>query len=178
MINSTKLEQNIADIIKEQQIKLGYRNENVRLYYPLLSLERLLGVTCTAEEMRGYLKEFCNQVKETYGEIEVSEENGRFCFLIPPKGSDYIHEHMEEKEFLIDFIQTVRKHGCTMDEVLQVFHQYSEHLHIEKTEHGEFDYLIYFEDGVPDDFLYCLTVEGEHIIYHRFTKEDYEDFGF
>jgi arginyl-tRNA--protein-N-Asp/Glu arginylyltransferase len=173
-----KLEQNMADIIKEQQIKLGYRSEKVRLYYPMLSLERLLEVRCTAEEMREYLKEFCNSVREKYGDIEVSDQKERFCFLIPAKGSDYIHEHREEKEFLSDFIQTVRKHGCTLEEALHVFRQYSDHLHIEKTEHGEFDYLVYFEDGVPDDFLYCLSVEGEHIIYHRFTKEDYEDFGF
>lgn len=178
MINIKKLEQNIADIIKEQQIKLGYRSETVRLYYPLTSLERLLGVTCTAEEMREYLKEFCDCVRERYGDIEVSDQKERFCLLIPAKGSDYIHEHMGEKEFLKDFIHTVGRHGCTMEEALQVFHQYSEHLHIEKPEHGEFDYLIYFEDGVPDDFLYCLTAEGEHIIYHRFTKEDYEDFDF
>lgn len=29
-----KLEQNIIDMIKEEQAKLGYRRENIRLYYP------------------------------------------------------------------------------------------------------------------------------------------------
>jgi hypothetical protein len=47
-----------------------------------------------------------------------------------------------------------------------------------RTTHGEFDYLVYFEDGVPDDYRYCITDEGCHLIYHRFTPEDYEDFQF
>jgi hypothetical protein len=40
----------------------------------------------------------------------------------------------------------------------------------------DFDYLVYFEDGRPDAFRYCLTQEGHHIIYHRFTADDYNDF--
>lgn len=177
-MNFKKLEKNIVDIVKEEQIKLGYRSEKVRLYYPLLSLNRLLGENYSAEQMRKHLKAFCEEVKGIYGEIEISDENERFCFLIPPEGSDYIHEHIAENEFLVEFIDTIRKHGCTLEELLQVFYKYSEHVHVEKADNGEFDYLIYFEDGVPDDFLYCLTVEKFHIIYHRFTKEDYEDFNF
>lgn len=47
-----------------------------------------------------------------------------------------------------------------------------------KTTGTGFDYLVYFEDGIPDDYRYCLSLEGEHMIYHKFTPEDYEDFGF
>lgn len=39
----------------------------------------------------------------------------------------------------------------------------------------EFNYLIYFEDGTPDDSYYCFTEEGEHLIYHRFSKNAYKD---
>ena len=38
----------------------------------------------------------------------------------------------------------------------------------------DFDELLYFEDGVPDEDYYCFKTEGEHLIYHRFTKEDYQ----
>ena len=51
-------------------------------------------------------------------------------------------------------------------------------LNMEKTTGTGFDYLVYFEDGIPDDYRYCLSLEGEHMIYHKFTPEDYEDFGF
>ena len=29
-----KLEQNLIDLIKEEQMKLGYQKETIRLYYP------------------------------------------------------------------------------------------------------------------------------------------------
>ena len=56
--------------------------------------------------------------------------------------------------------------------------RFIEHVHVEKTTGTGFDYLVYFEDGIPDDYRYCLSLEGEHMIYHKFTPEDYEDFGF
>ena len=31
-----RLEKNIIDVIKEEQAKLGYRKEKIRLYYPCL----------------------------------------------------------------------------------------------------------------------------------------------
>jgi len=34
------------------------------------------------------------------------------------------------------------------------------------------------EDGKPDDYRYCVVVEGNHVTYHRYTPEDYNDFGF
>lgn len=39
-----KLIANMTDQIKEAQLKLGYVEETVRLYYPLSSLRMLLGV--------------------------------------------------------------------------------------------------------------------------------------
>ena len=38
-----KLEKNLIDILKEQQMKLGYCDEEVRLYYPLSSLNHFFG---------------------------------------------------------------------------------------------------------------------------------------
>ena len=35
------LENNLIDIIKEEQAKLGYRKEKIRLYYPLSSLNNM-----------------------------------------------------------------------------------------------------------------------------------------
>lgn len=174
----TKLERNLTDMIAEEQLKLGYRREAVRLYYPLASLNRLLDTECDGVHMRQMLMGFCSAMEETYGEIGVTVENDRFCFTMPPKGSAYIHAHQPEHSFLADFINKVREHGCRVEDVFQIFRSYSDHVHIEQIDNGEFDYLVYFEDGKPDTFLYCLTLEPEHIIYHRFTREDYEGFEF
>ena len=36
-MNYTKLTNNLIDLVKEEQAKLGYRKEAIRLYYPLSS---------------------------------------------------------------------------------------------------------------------------------------------
>lgn len=177
-MNYDVLEQNIIDMIEEQQLKLGYLSETVRLYYPLSSLNRFLGTKSSIEEMNGYLLKFSKQTKERLGGAVVSNQGERFCIAIPPKGVEYIHRHQKPNGFLADLIQTIQKHGCTIEEIFEQFYKYSEHVHVEKVDNGEFDYLVYFEDGVPDSYRYCLSVEECHIIYHRYTMEDYEDFGF
>ncbi len=174
----SKLENNMIEIIKEEQIKLGYRRETIRLYYPLLSLNRLLGTDCDVNSMYAVLYSFCDHVRARLGQIDVSNQAERFCFAISEQGSEYVHEHMENTEFIRDLIHTVSRHGVKMDEVLQLFHKYSDKVHVEKFSSGEFDYLVYFEDGQPDDFRYCFTDEECHIIYHRFTADDYNDFQF
>jgi hypothetical protein len=178
ILNFSKLEQNICDVIKEEQIKLGYRKEVIRLYYPLMSLNRFLQAELNIEQMQKVLPEFCHSVEDKLGKIEVSNKGERFCFCFPQEASEYIHTHTEHEGFLYDFIETVSRHDVSIDDVLKQFKKYSDCVHIEKTAHDEFDYLVYFENGKPDSFRYCLKDEGCHIIYHRFTPDDYRDFHF
>jgi hypothetical protein len=177
-VDFSRLEQNICDVIKEDQVKLGYRREVIRLYYPMASLNHFLKTDLTIEGMQQALREFCGTVQGTLGRIEVTNTGDRFCFRFPPEAAEYIHTHTPQEGFLYDFIATVSRHGVTMEEVIGQFRRYSDCVHVEQTANGEFDYLVYFEDGKPDDFRYCLTDEGCHVIYHRFTPEDYEDFRF
>ena len=73
----------------------------------------------------------------------------------------------------------VAGHHATMDEVIELFKAYSARVHVQRMPLGEeFDCLIYFEDGEPDAFYYCLKEDMGHVSYHRFTKADYESFGF
>ena len=46
-----KLEKNLMDVVLEEQAKLGFRREKIRLYYPLSTLNHLLGTQDTAEQM-------------------------------------------------------------------------------------------------------------------------------
>ncbi len=172
-MNFERLEQNITDIVTEQQLKLGYRREKIRIYYPLLSLNRLLGTDQDIPKMKAALAAFRDRVRDRFGEIGITEDSGRFCILLPPEGNAYIHQCNADHSFLENLILITGRHGCRIGEVLDLFR--SCHAHIEKTEHGEFDYLAYFEDGEPDNFRYCLTEEHDHVIYHRFTPEDYQD---
>ena len=177
-MNNTKLENNIMDMMEEQQLKLGYMKETTRLYYPLSSLNRFLETEYTAEEMLQNMQEFCQTVETRLGDVEISRKGERFCILIPPEGAEYVHLCGVSNVFLAELIEMVRKHDTTIEEVLALFSKYSSRVVKEKANHGEFDYLVYFEDGKPDAYYYCIAKEGPHVTYHRYTKEDYEDFGF
>lgn len=172
------LEQNIYDMIEEQQLKLGYLEETVRLYYPLSSLNRFFDAQYSEEEMKVRMLQFAEDVKNRYGKIRISNQGERFCVAIPPEGARYVHERSDKECFLAKLITAIRKTESSLEDVLDVFRMYSDCVHVEKTTHGEFDYLVYFENGIPDSYRYCISQEGCHIIYHRYTKADYEEFGF
>ncbi len=175
-MNFEKLMQNIMDVIAEEQIKLGYRSEVIYLYYPLKSLNSLLGTDSDIYGMNINLSEFSEYAREYLGKIGISNRKERFCIAIPPEGADYVHEHMGENKFLKSFIEAVSKHGCTMEDIEAVFRQYSGKVTVKKIDDGEFDYLVYFTDGKPNDYMYCIKFEGHHAGYHRFTKDDYLSF--
>lgn len=171
------LYRNIVDVIEEGQIKLGYRPETIRLYYPLASLCAFAGEAMDAGRMEAALARFAEAHRDTLGELDISRRGERFCIAVPPQGARYVHEHTDASGFLTEFIHAIGRHGTTMEEVLALFARYG-HAHVEELHNGEFDYLVYFEDGTPDDFRYCITDEGCHLTYHRFTRADYEAFGF
>lgn len=182
-MNFERLERNLIDIIAEQQIKLGYRREQVELYYPANSLNNLLGMNGCIQEIYEALEEFVIRVLPRLGKIGISNKAQRFCIVIPPEGSEYVHGLMEAGgirgiSFLKDFLAVISGHDLTIEEVLAVFARHSSDVRVEKLEDEDFEYLIYFGGGTPDEYRYCINFEGHHVIYHRFTIEDYRDFGF
>ena len=172
-----RLEENLIDLVKEQQAKLGFRPEVIRLYYPVSTLNHFFGSEDTAEEMKARLNGLEVRMKGTLGEVRVTAKGDRFCFLIPETGSVYVHENMKENEFIKALIELVGRHGCTIEEIKELFHSYSDKIITEPMDNEEFDVMIRFDDG-SDPYYYCFKDEGCHIIYHRFLPEDYADFGF
>ncbi len=171
------LENNIMDVIKEEQIKLGYRDEKIRLYYPRESLKNYLGKELTQEELDKSLAAFRVHAAERLGNLEISNAGDRYCILIPASGVTYVHQNIK-REFLEEFIKTIGNHNLTIENILKVFYSHSNKVVCQKENHGEFEYLIYFEDGIPDSYRYCITFEEHHAIYHRFTIADYNSFDF
>lgn len=172
-----RLEKHLVELIKEEQLKLGYQKEKIRLYYPLYSLNHLLHTAYDAEQMQQALQEYGRSGQSVLGELQISHKKDRFCILIPSEGVEYVHLHTKEQDFLRDFIETIRKHFCRIEDIKAVFDKYSDNVHFERVTHGEFDYLLYFENGIPDEFRYCITEEGPHMIYHRYMQEDFKDLG-
>lgn len=188
--NYDNLQRSLVDVTKEEQAKLGYYREDIRLYYPLSSLNHFFGTNVGADEMQRILDGTGEQdhtpiaagmneaLSDKLGMVEVSHRGDRFCFHIPPEGVEYVHENTTENEFIRELVQLVAKHGCTIEEVYQLFTKHSGHVRREPMENGEFDVRIWFEDDAEDPYYYCFKQEGEHMIYHRFLPADYEDFEF
>lgn len=188
--NYDNLQRSLIDVIKEEQAKLGYYREVIRLYYPLSSLNHFFGTNVGADEMQRILDGTGEQdhtpiatgmneaLSDKLGMVEVSHRGDRFCFHIPPEGVEYVHENTTENEFIRELVQLVAKHGCTIEKVYQLFTKHSGHVRREPMENGEFDVRIWFEDVAEDTYYYCFKQEGEHMIYHRFLPADYEDFEF
>ena len=172
-----RLEKNIIDVIKEEQAKLGYRKEKIRLYYPLSSLNHFFQLDVDETGMQEKLSRFSEYEEGKLGSVEVTNKGERFCFHIPEEGAEYVHNNMKENEFIKALIELVGRHGCTIEEIKELFHSYSDKIITEPMDNEEFDVMIRFGDG-SDPYYYCFKDEGCHIIYHRFLPEDYEEFGF
>ena len=171
-----KLEKNLVDLIKEEQAKLGYRKEAVRLYYPLQSLRHFYACTDSVEEMQKRLADFASVAEDTLGAVEISHKGDRFCFVIPESGTEYVHTQMKENEFIIQLVELIGSHHAAMDQIRELFEAQKDPCEIMDMDSDEFDVMIRFTAG-DDPYYYCFKDEGCHIIYHRFLPEDYEDFG-
>lgn len=173
-----RLEKNLIDIIKEEQAKLGFRREAIRLYYPLSSLNHFFETEYSEEEMLNKLQELPDFIKETLGDIKVTSKKERFCFHIPEEGSSYVHDNTKPNEFIKELVELVGQHGCKIEDIIALFKEHNKDIVVEEINNGEFDYLIRFPKENEDPYYYCFHDEGCHIIYHRFLPADYEDFDF
>ena len=162
-----KLERNLIDIIKEEQAKLGFFKEDIRLYYPLSSLNHFFSATDNADEMQARLNALPTSITEKLGQIEISHKGDRFCFHIPKEGTVYVHDNTAPNEFIKSLVELVAKHDCTMNEILDLFHTYSENIITEEMNNGEFDRLIRFAKEE------CLCVQLQLIKQKIFILEEH-----
>ena len=175
-MNHEKLEKNLIDLIKEEQAKLGYREEAVRLYYPLQSLRHFYDCTDSADEMQMRLSDFPAAMSSTLGAVEVTHQGDRFCFVIPESGTEYVHTQMKENEFICRLVELIGSHHATMEQIKALFEAQKVPCVITNMDSDEFDVMIRFTEG-DDPYYYCFKDEGCHIIYHRYLPEDYAEFG-
>lgn len=98
MTGFKKLENSLIDVIKEEQAKLGFKEEKIHLYYPLSSLNHFFSVQDSAEEMLARLQNLPEELTSKLGNVAVSHKGDRFCFYIPEPGSVYVHENMKEND--------------------------------------------------------------------------------
>ncbi len=171
---SSRLEKELTYVLKEQQIKLGFCPGKTRLYYPTSSLMRMLGVG-DEEALAEKLDEELKALAEHFGAVEILRDKRRFCLVLSEQAVKYVKENVPDEGFLCDLIRVAGTHHCTMEEVLAVFRRYSDDVVCEDVQGEDYDHLVYFADGTPDDNYYCFTEEGHHLIYHRFAPEEFAE---
>ncbi|MCD8356932.1 MAG: DUF3877 family protein [Clostridia bacterium] len=177
-MNFEELQQNLIGLVKESQIKLGYSKTPINLYYPAEAICNLLDQELSISKLEDTLQEFTQYALHVLGQVSFSHKDDMFCITISEEGVEYVHEHVENNGFLEAFIDCMSDGHCSLEDVVAVFRQFSDHVTVEESESDEFDYLIYFTDGVPDSYRYCLHEEFGHMIYHRFTPKEFQKLGF
>lgn len=179
-MNYEALTQNLIGMVKESQIKLGYTKTPIHLYFPAEAINHLLDTQLSVAELEAQLAQFAKTVEALLGTLTVSVKDELFCITVPEKGVEYVHENVETSGFLEEFIACMSRPGHTIEEIIAVFRKYSDQVVIEtpSKDTDEFDYLIYFADGKPDAYRYCIHDEMGQLIYHRFTQKEFETFGF
>lgn len=171
------LENSLTDIVAEEQAKLGYQKEAIRLYYPLSSLNHFFNSHMNADEMLKQLSGFGAYTADKLGNVTVSHSGERFCFFLPGQASEYVHENKSKNTFIFELVALLQRNDISLQNVIEFFQKQDKNCIVKEMNNGEFDILIYFSDK-PDRYYYCFKDEGCHIIYHRFLPEDFEDFGF
>ena len=181
-IDFAALEQNIIDFIQEAMAKIGALPGPVSMNYPLDSLNALLGTDCTPETVVPVLRAFRDFARERLGEIKVRLVEGKYCLTVPAEGVGWVAEHAPPNPFLTELVALVAgSFGArrTIEDLLAVFRRYSDRVVCKEIAgEPEFNYLIFFADGKPDSYRYCIDLDPDHITYHRLTPHDYAAFGF
>lgn len=157
--------------------KTGISKRSHPVILSLSSLNHFFDVQEREEQMLHRLQHLPETWQEKLGDVGVTAKKERFCFYIPEQGSVYVHEHEKPDEFIRELVELVGRHGCTMQEIRELFCKHSSHVECQKIENGEFDWMFRFAEDEEDPYYYCFKDEGIHIIYHRFLPEDYREFG-
>lgn len=174
------LEKHIFDTIKEWQMKIGYREESMKLYYPKVSLMELLGLgkDISEPQLEEALSEFTSAEKNRLGEIKISHDRERYCITVPEKGCAYIAENVPDFVFLKRFLEVITKQGNTLEQVRNCFAVYAKECNAQYTELDRrkegLGHVFFFDKEELDGCIYCVEEDEFGLTYHRFTKSDYE----
>lgn len=179
-VETGALKKHMIDTVKEWQLKIGYMEENMKLYYPAQSLKALLGLPEEAaqEELDTALAVFAEEVYPSLGRLKISHNKERYCLDIPAEGCAYIAREVPEPAFLKQLLAVITAPGKTLSDVRRCFADYAAGQKTgfveEDGAHDGMGHVFYFEEGADDCYVYCVEENEFGLTYHRFGKEDYE----
>ena len=176
-MNENGLIQNVIDQIKEAQLKLGYAEETIYLYFPMESMNSILQTDYKEEEgLLEALRQAPVFSGSKLGKLRFRLHQKRIEIRIPPQGARYVREYVPDPPFLKELIHLFSHgHALTVEDIKACFEKFDDSYVCEEMPSGsEFDYVLYFKDADIDAYRYCVKTEMGHTVYHRFTPADYE----
>lgn len=184
------LEKHIIDTVKEWQMKIGCREGSMNLYYPadalaeLLELPEAVGKADVQERrLAQALSEFVREAAPRLGQLQISHEGERYCFVVPDKGCSYVAQEVPDSEFLGQLLGVITIPGNHLDEVEACFAEYARthggsYVSQEAHHHG-LGRVFYFQweeetlSEAQDPYVYCVEDDEFGLTYHRFTQTEY-----
>ena len=161
-MNGYDLFSRAVSTVQETNITIGDSSGSISLYYPF----------------EGDFKALENDFKKAssdYPDIILEQLPQRIRVIIPESDSKRISK-LSARQTIIDIVELVKERVPFQEFKNTILEKYPE-ARIEKSEYMEFDWILMFPSEMDDD-LYCLTEEFGQITYHRYSREEFESFGF
>ena len=135
-----RLHGSLVGVIQEAQTKIGYDRHAITFYYPASSVAHMLGTKEDADAVEQALRGFAAHEAPTLGAVEVVRDGERFCFHVPAEGAEFVHEKVPDSGFLRAFLTVMSGLEVSLDDILAVFHRFSDSVTCERIEGSdEFD---------------------------------------
>lgn len=173
------LEKHILDTMKEWQLKMGSIGSDIRLYYPKGSMCRYMNVESDIEnnELIKRIVQYLELSMPYMAKVTIAEQNDRFCIHISKEGCEYVENNVQMPDFLEGMLEVLKSQD--MDSMIAYFAEYAighgTKLCKEKDE-DDGGIILYFEDEIVEPYVYCIDENDFGITYHRFTREEYQEF--
>jgi len=162
-MNGKDLYGRIVSTVQEISMKIGEVHGSVSLFYPYSG---------ELDDLRdGFLQEADPQLKD----ILIERIPGRIRVVVSEEECRYI-AGLPVRKTMADIIR-ITKGGIALDAFKERVRELYPQAVFTEMDHLEFDALLTFPPELDPDF-YCLTEEMSRVSFHRFSKEDYQEFGF
>ena len=172
-----RLEEHIADTLKEWELKLGRIDGGIRLYYPCDSIREYLGQAYTVaqgEDLVECVRQYLQAEAAYLGPVKTEYHEGRIAVQIPEEGCQYVAEQMEYPELLVRLLACLKE--GSLEKIRNLFETYAGEQGGLVCEDREEDSgcVLYFDREEVDPYVYCFDADDFGVTYHRFARADYE----
>ena len=152
----------VVDTVQETNLKIGDVFGSISLYYPY-------------EGDFVDLKVEFEKASADFPDLILEELPQRVRVIVPEKDCARISK-MPVRPTIKDMVEIINGHP-SIDEFRNKITDLYPGARIYDSAYPEFDWLLVFPEEVDED-VYCLTEEMGRITYHRYSKDEFSDFGF